>query len=150
MFVELIVYLITFLGILMGVFLANKTKEELSSGKKYFFLIKLVILLILVVFLILKFEFSLLSFILLILGFFAYYFYRNNCLFFGILLGSFMNIISSSLIFVYLLAEAKLKFEKKSLWFLVGIILLFFNLEKYLAFSLGSLIGIIFSAKNKI
>ena len=77
--------ILTFLGLIFGIFVVNLAKEELDSGKKYFDFIEVILLGILII-TILLFNLRYFIFIGFITGFLLYFILRNIYFYFGLLL----------------------------------------------------------------
>lgn len=128
--IKVLIFALSFLGLLAGVALSFLAKEELKPGKKYFMLLEKALLLsisILTIFYIKNF------FLFLILGIIAGFVFRRAYFYFGLALplasGSFL-VLLSSLVFVFGLPHGTLLAVK-----------LKENIKKEIIFS-----GILFSA----
>lgn len=151
-------WIIAFLGLVIGIILANRTKEELKAGKKYFVLLERIVLFVLIIFLLYRVSFS----FLVILGFFLgfVFFYKLGKIYFYlglvVLLSSLISesflVLITALIFIFGLAYGTLSYSKKKIifgydliYFLTPLILLVAkgfvsnNIEVFLSFCAGAL-----------
>ncbi|MBS3174269.1 hypothetical protein J4440_00135 [Candidatus Woesearchaeota archaeon] len=143
--------LISIIGIFIGLFIASYTGEELKDGKKYFFILQIIILLsLIVIVLLINFDFLFLS------GLLFGLLIRREYLFFGILVFSnFSNNISfliNSLIFIYSLAYGSLIYLNKNFKYIIFDVILFlipltlyflkFDIVSFAAGSLISILGV--------
>ncbi len=110
--------LITFLGLIIGYWLAFLTPEEFKSGKEYFKIIKKSLLLILVIIFLMPASNVLYTPLFFIIGFIAAklfyktYFYMGLALAISFFVSINFNTLVSSLIFIFGLAHGTLKANK--------------------------------------
>lgn len=151
--VNVLVLILSFLGLLGGVIISYFTKEELKPGEKYFLLLEKVLLLA-ISFTIIYYvgEF----FLFLALGVLAGFIFRKAYFYFGLALplaSETFLLLLSSLVFVFglphgtlLASKSKIKVVKKELiisanLFLAAILItLFLNYSPLLMFASGALI----------
>src|SRR3989344_8438139 len=129
--------IISFLGLLVGYFLATKTKEELKDGEKYFKFVVYLTLLTLIISLLMELNYvNVEFFIVLLIGIVLNYFIKRTYLFLGLSLAILDNILLSMIIFIFGLAQGSLdyiKFKKVNyqdiiinlIIFIIPVILLF-------------------------
>jgi hypothetical protein len=151
-------WVIAFLGIIIGLILASRTKEELKIGKKYFILLGRLVFFTLIVFLLYKVSFNFLIILFFILGiFFSFklnkvYFYLGLTLLLSSFISESFLIAITSLIFIFGLVYGTLIYSRKKInisfdliYFLIPLILLFVkgfvvnNIEIFLSFVAGTL-----------
>lgn len=98
-----IIWLITFLGLPIGILIASQTKEELKSGKKYFNIILKACLFILIIILLSR-TINFLALFLFLLGLIMAFFIRHLYLYFGLAFIAITGVegllIIASLIFI--------------------------------------------------
>lgn len=136
---EYFAILFVVVGIFFGWLLAKKIPEELKDGERYFKLFEIIILVILCLFLLKDFVWYLF-----LIGLLVSYFIRKEYLYFGLIdINSFLL----SLIFLYSLPFATLRFKSKELFwsglFVISFILLFIEFS-FNSLALGGLIGCLF------
>lgn len=137
--------IVSFLGCIIGYFIAKFTKEELKKGEIYFKILELVVLLSLVV----VFLFNSFNVLFLILGLVLGFLLRFEYFYFGLGLVSVVDFLGSALVFLYGLPYGSLTFyhkKKKYLFFsfilfLVGLLNYFFNYN-LASLSAGGLISL--------
>lgn len=115
---NILIFALSFLGLLAGVILSCFTKEELKPGKKYFMLLEKILLLSISLIIIFYTKDFLLF---LVLGIIAGFVFRKAYFYFGLALplafGSFL-VLMSSLVFIFGLPHGALlaiKLKKKNL-----------------------------------
>lgn len=152
--INVLVLVLSFLGLIGGVIVSYFTKEELKPGKKYFLLLEKVLLLA-ISFTIIYYtgEF----FLFLALGILAGFIFRKSYFYFGLALplaSGTLLVLISSLVFVFglphgtlLASRYKIKDLKKQLVILANLFLaailitLFLNYSPLLMFASGALIA---------
>jgi len=99
---NIIVALVSFLGLIIGWLIKKYTKEEIKVGEKYFkWLVKTIVLVLVVVLIYFDFNYYLLA-----LGILMGFFIRNSYLYFGFVVGDFFI---SSLVFIFGLGYSTLR-----------------------------------------
>lgn len=151
--IKLLIFALSFLGLIAGVVLSFFTKEELKPGKKYFMLLEkavvLAISLVIVFYIGEHYPFF-------FLGFLAGIIFRRVYFYFGLALplaSSSLSVLLASLVFVFglprgTLLASKLKKKKikkeviiSGIFFLIaGLIAYFFSYEPLLMLCAGALI----------
>ena len=107
------IYLISFLGLLLGYIIASKTKEELIQGKKYFNILASLILTALIIFLTTKiFYIGIEFFIFLSMGITLNYFIKKAYFFLGLTLIISNELVLNLMIFIFGLAYGTLEYIK--------------------------------------
>ena len=96
------IYLISFLGLILGYIIASKTKEELIQGKKYFNILANLILITLIIFLTTKiFYLGIEIFIFLLIGIILNYFIKKAYFFLGLTLIISNELVLNLMIFIF-------------------------------------------------
>lgn len=148
---EIIIFLISFLGVVSGFVMAHFTKEELKPGKKYFEILKK-ILLIIIAFIVIyeNISFSLEILIPFFFGILAGYIVKKEYLYFGIILKSNLYVLGS-LIFIYGLPAGTKHYMKKKkekiifdglLFAIGGLVAYFTSFSMLTVFSAGALLSL--------
>lgn len=106
-YTDLLIAAVCFLGFVLGILIANYTKEELQKGKPYFIILEIIILFTLGIAVL--FPFNLIYFI---IGIIVSYFLRKSYLYFGISLALSSSLLIPSLIFVYGLPSGSIERKK--------------------------------------
>jgi len=122
----ILVYILTFVGILLGVLLAYLARDELKSGKKYFILFYKTLLFILIIYLLYLSEINwwLLG---IILGFLFSLVFSELYFFLGLAVFSSLNIYVAFITFLIGLPYGTLLYTKKRIkYYLVYSLVLFF------------------------
>ena len=150
---------IAFVGLLVGAFIARRTKEELIPGKKYFILLERIVLFVLIIFALYNVSFGVGTALSFIAGLLFFYKLNKSYFYLGllILLASFVSVnflVSiTALIFIFGLSYGTLFYSgiRINLWyyelvfFLVPLILLFAgdfvlnNINYFFSFVAGAL-----------
>ncbi len=162
---ELFVLILSFLGLIIGIFLGKVTKEEIKPGRKYFNYLQLLILITIIISLLFLVKFSLIFLLLLVIGFLfeifvkyeKLYFYFGLYALFSYLTSKDYLVLASSLIFIYGLTYGTLVYENKKLinkTILISLVLFFITFlllfnpvliknNVILGFLLGNFIGVL-------
>ena len=141
--------ILSFLGLIVGIILANYTKEELKTGKKYFIILYKFILFITIIYSLFLSELNYYLFGA-ILGIISFIFLRNIYLYLGLLIFSTLNLYMFYLVFLFGLPYGSLIYSKKNLrnivlnsfiWFVAAALILLVDINQtfLLSFSAGAL-----------
>jgi hypothetical protein len=121
-----LMYILAFVGILVGLFLAHLARDELKSGKKYFILIYRILLFILIIYLLYLSEINwwLLG---IIFGFIFSIFFSELYFFLGLAVFSSLNVYVAFITFLIGLPYGTLLYTKKGVKnYLIYALILFF------------------------
>lgn len=163
----LFILILSFLGLIIGIFLGKVTEEEIRPGKKYFNYLQILILVAIIISLLFLANFNLIFLLLLILGFLFENFikYDKLYLYFGLygLIGYLTSenylVLAAVLIFIYGLTYGTLLYENKKLinkfvlmnlflFFITFLFLftkpfLFDKMNLFIGFILGGFMGVL-------
>ena len=162
MYQDILLIIISFIGLFFGVFLAINSPEEMKPGRKYFYFLEEILLLIIIGLVASTIKFSLVSGLILLGGIVLGSLLKKEYLYFGLIIfslfASSLWIYLIALIFLYGLPYgtlikihykhyAWLLIENVAFFFLPAIILISPLQEIFTLIGLGGLVGI-FIMKN--
>ncbi len=141
--------ILAFFGLISGIILANYTKEELKTGKKYFVIIYKTILIVAILYALFLASINIYLFGV-IVGAISFIFLRNIYFYLGLLIFSTFNLYMFYLVFLFGIPYGSLIYSKKDLrnivlnsfvWFIAAalILLINFNQTFILSFSAGAM-----------
>jgi len=116
MFIQILAFISQYIGLIISKF----TAEELEQGQKYFKILCLVILVVLILVNLNNFNV-----ILFIIGFLIAFIFKEVYFYFGVLLFSNINLLNSSLVFLYGLPYSSIRFFRRE-WRLTYLNIIFF------------------------